>query len=279
MAVVSLQRIAQGRSGTADDKFDRSYEVVWKAITNDPQDGPYVVGNAVGLPARFAPYSYGNDVDLAALCRDLSVRQDGENRKVWIVTAKFSTKHKDDDNEADPLDRRVKSRLDFAPYQKLVTVDQNGDPIVNSAGDPYEVTVDDHRPVLVYQRNEESINVPLVIDYQNSVNADSWKGLSAGQGKLTIVYGEEQVENGTRFWPATYSIHIREEGWDFTPVDRGARIKLASGELIAARDVFQNVQGQVNLDGAGNRLAAGEDLVYLDPFQVYKRRAFSALGL
>lgn len=282
MAVVTCKRIAAGRSGNADDKFNREYKVVYQVIVNSAHDGPAVVGTATGLPARFDSYAVGNDVDLQALCTHLDVTQNGNEWKDWRVTATFRTNVSDDQNQSNPLNRPVEKWVEASDWQKPNFKNTAGDAIKNSAGQVYPgLTKDDIRETFMFERNEATVDYAKIRSYQNTVNTSTWNGCAARTCKMRITVGRRQIENGVAFYTVTYSVQYRPETWDLVLVDRGTLIKANDGTDAweVPRDEFEHDLGEVNLDGAGNRLDPSDDPEFLPAEEIYTKTNFNSLGL
>lgn len=290
MAVLWVKPIWSGRDGDADEQH-RRYTSCWRIRTTSPLDGPMTVGNAAGLPKRYEGYVFGNDSDPSALCVGLSPKQDQDDARTWIVTAKYSTDYMtgqeggDSPQDQNPLNWSTVWSVDFEEFTRATTKDKDGQPIVNSAGQLIAgIEREDSYLVLVAQKNLADLDFNFVADYNNSTNSAGYKGFGPRELKLKIRVGELAVHNGFKYYPHTFRFTIKEDKWDIDPVDRGTAVKDASGRLVVARDAFEQPLQEVNLDGAGKLLAAGQPLKYVSDFtgqstRLLKERAFAALTL
>lgn len=206
-------------------------------------------------------------------------------------------------NLSNPLADPVIERSEYEHYRKKVEYDINGSAIVNSAGDPLPLWIDDLRPVLVYIKNKATTAEidTLAEAYKNATNSDVFRGRSANTLKIvSITKGQLQERAGTQFVPMIVRIHPTEKSigslgtdrtWDVELADRGAQImethNVGTGAATVTQKVWPKVQSGtargefldlVNLNADGTRRDDG-----LPPlkktFRVYQPMPFSGLGL
>lgn len=290
MAVISFAEIWNGRRAAASlDKFiTREYTRVFRVITNDPKDEPWVVGSATGLPILFDPYQGQNGaIDLNSRALRIEPRQSEDDPYIWEVVIEYGTKFENFDpanyetgGYENPILRPPDIRWSFVSFQKPIDKDLLGNAIVNSAQDPYDppVTVDDHRPVLTYERNELVFDPELAIAYMDAVNTDVFLGALPGQAKVAGIEAVRVFEHNLFFWRVNYEIHFRREGWDLIIINRGYHY-LDAGESKAINDKFgQPVSSPKLLTAAGAVLPQGGTPTD-KTFKVYKELPFALLGL
>jgi hypothetical protein len=227
MSVVSIAPLHRGRAGDGDDKYVRNYEQTWLVITDDPTDGPCVIGNAAGLPGRY--FAYPDDPFALAIGSDVKSAGD-ETGLVWEVTLKYSTKYDVNQQQENPLDRVPRWSSGGQHFSKVAAKD-NGlansnkpKPILNLAGDAYDppAEIDDSRMVLRVVRNEPVLPLQAQMTYANAVNSDQWNGAPVRTVKVeSIESGELQNENGVQFYAVTYTFHYRPETWDLSILEQG----------------------------------------------------------
>lgn len=113
-----------------------------------------------------------------------------------------------------------------------VEEDVNGNPIVNSAGDPFDQppTITDRYWQLTVTRNEPYFNLAQAVTYQNKVNSDTVYLQGVGAGKLTagqvmcvsiLPVGDYDLDDN--FVSIAYTFWIRESGFQLRRLDIGYR--------------------------------------------------------
>lgn len=286
MAINSVKLVSAGRkaSGTIDS---RSYVVVWFVIVNSAYDGPCTVGNAPGIPLRYAPYvGYEHVADPVALCTRVEVEQDGgdgEYRK-WRVTATFDTnwgqnEQPDTENpEDDPPIFWVET--EFAT--KKVTKTWDGQDIKNAAGQLIDgLERFDAVETWVWEKNHNAINRALWNEYQNTVNNGGFHELGPKEGLLHIIVPKATYRNGVPYWRVQYRVRINKDGWPVNPRDVGTAVKNAAGKLERPVDEKGNpMDGEVPLkaDGTQQRDPTAAPR-YIGKKDLYEPKNFNSLGL
>lgn len=292
MAVTSLKENWEDRGGeysptlTINDvAANNSFGVVvhrrsWRAITNNTLDGDLTVANTVGVPAIYDPYVEPNGtVDPTCLCSRVQIKPDKMEPTLWHIQAEYRT-----DLLPNPLTRPTEIEIDFAPYQRAVQEDNAGNPITNSADDPFDPppTVDDSRVVLRFRRNEPvPSDASFYITYQDAINTDNWWGLQPKQAKVMKIKVIQQYDSLIPYVKVEYEIQVRWEGWQLLLLDKGFHvIDPTSMKQVLARDPIDGAPyaQPVLLDGTGKQLAQGGQPVYIQ-FDVYQDQAFAALHL
>ena len=141
----------------------RKYVNTLRVITNSPYVGPIQIqqfilgiGCVQGATYRFPLPEYNNpelmvgvaatEVDTGSFCQTITVAQDGEDGKQWLVTlnySSFSVNHEYGSSEVqngsiNPLESAAEAHWSSAKYEVFYPTDLNGKPYVNAAGDPLE---------------------------------------------------------------------------------------------------------------------------------------------
>ena len=177
--------------------------------------------------------------------------------------------------------------FDSEIYQELVSIDNDGKAILNSAGDPFidpPPTRDAGLLIASVQTNQSGIP-SWFLAYQNATNSVPFniEGLSVatGQGKATrFRAGARQKRGSSTFYPINFEVHLKKEGWKLEPLDQGFRERNANGEMVRIRSKGDRefVTSPVALDGAGKRLdnPTPQNAKYGD-FTVQNELAFSVL--
>lgn len=288
MSIVSVNEKA-GRRHRLNEDGEAEYTRVFSVVTSSAADGAKTVRTATGIPRRGDVYQLDGEVDFSATAKEIEPQQDTDNPRKWEVRVEYgplTSEAGGGTTETNPLLRPADISWGFTPYTRVAFRDINNKGILNSAGlyfDP-PAEVDDSRPVLSISRNEAGFNPALAIEYQDSINSDSFFGASARQVKLAGISSTRQFENNVIFWRTNYEFHFRREGWKLALLDQGRYDNLgvpimekdADGTLIQG----SHVADPVPLNGLGQRKEnpSPTNVVYLE-FDVYKERSFSALNL
>jgi hypothetical protein len=282
--IISVREVSSGRTGTVNEKGERSYTRTFQVITDSALDGPLYVRQAPGIPVRGSIYATDTEIDPGARVKSITPSQ-SDNPKVWEVRVEYSSTTEDE--QENPLERAPEISWSAAPYTRVAWKDNNGKAIVNSAGQYFDppLEVDDSRPVLTITRNEASFNPSLAIDYQDAVNSDAFLGFSPGQAKVAMIQASSATENDVFFWRVTYEFAFRREGWALSVLDQG-RYEKVSGKPVPIKEYDtagnaipgSHVTDPVPLSGGSRLDNPGPDSVQFLSFTVYKERAFSAFG-
>jgi hypothetical protein len=241
-------------------------------------------------------------------CRPESAAQ----KQQWIFTAEYSTKW-GEINENPLLDPAV-TEWSTETFQTPVAKAIDGEPILNSAGDPFDPPAekDDSRWTSVTRKNVLPTVPQWIFAYQDAVNSDTFTidGIEIGVGwaKISAIHlSEVQERNEVQYRVLTLTIHYRGEGetvgsgsgsygsgsgsdevypWELQLLDAGMREiddvgSGASGDVknIVSPGDKQEVSSPVKLDGEGHAVFSNDpdDAVYLY-FEVYRTRAFSSIA-
>ncbi len=232
-------------------------------------------------------------------------------KKHWIFTAEYSTKW-GEINENPLLDPAV-TEWSTETFQVPVAKAIDGEPILNSAGDPFDPPAekDDSRWTSVTRKNVPPTVPQWIFAYQDAVNSDTFTidGIDIGVGwaKISAIHlSEVQERNEVKYRVLTLTMHYRGEGetvgsgsgsygsgsgsdevypWELQLLDAGMREiddkgSGASGKMRNIKNPGdgQEVSAPIKLDGEGHAVFSDnpDDAVYLY-FEVYRTRAFSSI--
>jgi hypothetical protein len=257
----------------------RSYSRQFRLETTLQAEGPFAVGSDSNLPLIGSLHPE----DSGAWCTTLSV-ENTDPWKGWLVTAEYSSER--ELNETATSDAAIIT-WSSEQFQRPVIVDQDGEAIVNSAGDPFDPPhmIDDSRRVVTVTKNLATVP-SWILTYQDAVNSADFTvdGVSIAEGKAkmqSVTIGEPQSRNGNTFRTVTFSMHLEKNGWLFKPLDAGFRTKI-DGVMANVRndDDGELPALPVPLDGFGNVLVdpSPSTAIYLE-FTVYETKDFSLLPL
>lgn len=86
MAYKRFSELIDGRSGSVDQRYQRSYKRTFLVQTDSPGYGPYYAGSHPSLPLVWSTHPE----DALAYCVGFSVEQDANDGTLWRVTANYS---------------------------------------------------------------------------------------------------------------------------------------------------------------------------------------------
>ena len=185
----------------------------------------------------------------------------------------------------------IKVSFGTAKYQREITQDMRGKPIVNSVGDPFDPAMkrDDSRGVLTLVRNEPTFNSQYVQTFKDTCNQDTFLTIyKANTVKCSDVTAERDYQaDWGYYWVVTYVFEIREsitltdgtviaDGWNELLLNKGLREYDPDGGsgslmpiLIKGDPVTTPVPIGVNGDYNPNNLP------YYRAFQIYPLADFA----
>lgn len=230
MSVISSELMLNGRSGSSDEKFQRSYVAKWLVTTNNKLDGPQVVYAQAGsaspdpVPAKYSSYAVGNDVDANAYHLDNTVEPHNAGTELqWVVTVNFGPPPKGEppgERNENPLLRPPRYSIEWGNYSRPFIKDIMGNLVVNAAKQAFDPppVEEDARPILVAKKNFGTFAevVALMRTYKNATNTDNFYGAAEREAKIeSITAGDQIHENGHSYYEATIRVMFNESGEKF----------------------------------------------------------------
>lgn len=164
-------------------------------------------------------------------------------------------------------------------------VSEDEKPVANSAGQPFDppVKVPCSDVTLSITCFSARINAANTWLYFNKVNKFKFLGLwPPGWARCTRYEQTSLFEGGQTLWQTDITIQFREDGWNPIRVLDAGTVELSDPDGTGQRlraivdETGAAVTSPVPLDGFGEKLAAGEDLVYLE-FQGYYEADFKGM--
>ena len=269
------------RCGPARNELGkRSYTRIFLLETNSKTDRAYHIGSHASLPTIGATHPE----DSNAYCRSLSVDPTSPWTG-WTVTAEYNDERVL--NQDPTLDPAV-TDWDGEQYQRPLVIDEDGNLVCNSAGDPFDPPemIDDSR--LISTTIKQMATVPTwIMNYANAVNSDAFTldGLPIGIGQAKMQrprVSRQQWRNNISFREVVFTINYREEGWLSNLLDAGFRERDYTGALvnIVNSGDGEEPSGPVPFDGAGTALDNPSPTNNVNlTFRGYRRLPFSILPL
>ena len=266
------------------------------------------VKKARGVPRIGDSLGYGTD----AVCQDVRARQDAENPKVWHIEVDYlSIEAPSDNGTGGSISKEIETKMlqppkirsGFVHSEVCTNVDIYGDPVVNSAGDPFSPppTRRAHTLWIEVSRLEPDSGVIRSNRTCDAVNADQYWSCKPGEILVHDIRAERmsmQTKAGWCFyWQVVYTFYFKRGGWITSLMDTGLRQLVdkpiyysltdkrishwvPDGDVAPVLD--KNglpVTAPVRLDGKGHKLANPNDKsVFLD-FEVHVKTFFSWMNL
>lgn len=215
MAIQSIDEIFDGRGGASDVSGGRSYVRRFRVLSNTALDGPNTIKGALGVrygdrylsvnALESDKYSYVNSID---------AQQEDGDALGWIVTVSYGpfdaiTAGGGPDNN--PLLQPIDVDWDYRSQEIVAEYDDDGKPITNTAGDPFDppIVIDDPRPLLRVVRNEATYNTSLVYQYRNAVNSDPFAGWPPQMARVIKIAGKSTFHYQVGwYWIVTYEFEF-----------------------------------------------------------------------
>lgn len=272
MGYVLCVETSEGRRAQADWKFQRTYERSFKVKTDSPLFGPYYAASHPSLPLLRSSYPE----DLSALCNSLIPVQDPNDPTLWTITATYIYLTYPGEGIPDPLLRPTEYEIDGVTWPEAIWMDRSGNPIVNSAGDPFLPPLELPRAgaTIIVRYNAAAAPDATWFDAQGTLNATTMTIgpyiFTAERVKLEKVKAAIVYETASAFWRW-------EHTWTYKPMvpgtvrqahkavllDQGRR-ELISGVRVPIIDPGTGLVADqpLPLNGSGLRLPVGSPAVY-----------------
>ncbi len=295
MAITALNQVSA--SGGYTDNGGRKWTIIYKAVTDNKNDGPLTVLSNAGIPAYLSgTYAFGNDADTGAFrrsvdCELLTDPTQGGSWKVWEITVNYSTDAVESGNDANanatnPTQLSEERWWSFTRYQKSVEKDAFGEPVVNGAGDRFfDLTKQAHHISLFVKKHYNKADYKDLELDENIDHTNSKKFYDRPERSwLVSINNVREYRHGSSdYFEVTYEFEAAPPGenWDVQPANIGPRyIEAGTGTYKRFTDDegFDYGDGLGTLDAAGGKWTNSTwPILYYDgaspsagdPFQIY----------
>lgn len=199
--------------------------------------------------------------------KSLPVERNGFNS--YLVRAIYETpadgnSHPGPGAQTDPLDMPPTIYWEIGSTSEEIDRDVNGNPLTNSAGDPYTgVTREFTTYYLILEQNEASFDVDKAGDYSNYVNSHNFSitgvgTFAAGNLLCKTIAPCEPYTSGASYVRVRYTFEARVDGfkrrfrdegvyaWYSNSGDKKGQIYLKTGEQITAPVLLDGTGGVKN---------------------------------
>jgi hypothetical protein len=227
-----------------------------------------------GLPrVNVSVSSYGS-----AVCRSVDAVRRSDQRKLWDVTATFSSEVTESqggqDSSEEPTEWVPIYETKFERLQENVTKDTNGNAVANSAGQPFANGIIRSRFIPIwefYQFESATLTDEQVIERNEVVNSATFKGRPARTLLCTVMSSVVGFYYGRKLRLTRYALRYNKKNW------RDKRIDLGTLYLDGVQLKPYLVKGVVvlgGLNGSGGKVATGTKPSVLE-FALYEEVAFA----
>lgn len=189
-----------------------------------------------------------------------------------------------------PSERPINKQWNTIHYDKAVEKDLNGDPIVNSAGDPFDppLVEDFPRIGLVVTRSETDFDPQIIKYYSNKISTDSFLGFLPGEARCVEINADPYYENGESGHTVRYVFEFDCQTyapaggrWVHELLDAGGRYLDDYNVLqVATDDEGVKHGGVILLDGMGKKLPSdGSEPAQYKNYETKDKVAFGPLNI
>lgn len=264
MAVVSCKLMPTGRSLTVDEGLAFSYGLTYQVRTNNPNDDAravldgYLTASPDPGPNWMAPYIRSNGVtDGSSFARRFVCTQPRDDTPtLWTVEVGFTPLPRGEDptytlgsplqaaatitgppaqvwlppvlsgTGFHPVRGPARYRIEQRTVTRIVEADRDGNPIVNSAGQPFDEPVEEEYELEVYVfRFRVATGLAtraLNLNFTGRLNHQAYLGYPAEHLLCgPFVAGEREYAAGFSYWTVEVRLLANDKPWRREFVDRG----------------------------------------------------------
>jgi hypothetical protein len=253
----------------------------------DVSDSEVYVRNSTGHALYSAHPDQANTylVSIGVTASGETADDDGTPARLWTVDLEYGTLAAGV-VPGGPLAQPPRWSLTPYPVEEPAYVDFDGQPILNSAGDPFNppLTYERLKYTFTVTRNEASPDLGTILALSNKVNAADWLIFAAQTAKtlpIEVPAAEFDNETSTLFYPMKYSWDIDPNTWKVKVLNQGFR-ELKSGKLVQVMgDDGEPVNDPVLLDEDGLKLdyPVDDTSIVFKEFQLLETADFTAFDL
>lgn len=262
----------------------------WKVTLEDHIWGPEAAVEAVR--AQAAEIGDTHPLNAWVFLYKLTPTLAGD-RLHWDVMGEYSKGTLNIDETQNPLEAPTEVAWSSSTYTEPVTVDIEGNAIVNSAGQPFDppLTQERHPIVATIAYNSESYDPNTGLNFQDHVNDTATTianltNVPARMARILEIGAVQQYWEDITYWRVTVKVEVNNaewddgQGWDRRLLDQGIYEKDGDGKTIRMRtDDGEEVTEPLKLNGSGGKLdPQTADPVFLTR-KTFKEADFSSLKL
>lgn len=291
MAVIQVSELHDGRGGSSalqKNKGVRKHTRVFRVVTDSPFDTSYDIFSVLPSLGSVHPR------DPRAYCTDKSLTNEGFSKCVWKATLSYSTERELTEN---PLEAPAAIEWNSSATQCGFTLDSDGNPILNSAGDFFAEGVKGEKSFWTVNITKNVAIVPSwILTYADAVNsgAVTVDGVSvpAKYAKVSSIKISKTLNsNDIAYRELQIGLKLNPDKWTRRMIDQGLRYTFTDDDgNVVKTPCFDRSLAIARkpelLDGEGGMLwiALGDeeyepgDEKYLS-YDIYPLKDFSSLPL
>lgn len=285
MAVVWAREHWEGRDGSFENTRTNQLTRTWKVKTDNKYDTALVLQSHFASALSITYYA-PHPLNAFYTARRLQFTQESDSPYFWRATCTYSTEplKEDEDEPENPLERPVRISGSSELVQVFTTKDQDGKPMLNSAGDPLRpLEVDDVRGTITAAKNFAALP-SFVFQYPKRVNSSSFTipGIPFTFDARTVRcsgfrWSDPQVQNDVTFVEVAMDFSVNPDTWDIVRLDEGVYYLSGSTRTRIMIDGEPAVT-DVPLDGGGGVLVnPDEDNAVYRTWRHYPELDFNTL--
>lgn len=309
MAVVSCKLMTDGRDLEVNEDLAFTYGLTYEVRTDNPNDDARIVldGYLTALPDPgpnwMAPYVRSTGVpDLNSFARNFNCKQPrSDTPTLWHVAVRFAPLPPGQDptftlgspmlppaiisgpgphpwsppvlagTGFHPVREPAKYWIDQRTVTRIVEEDRDGNPIVNSAGQPFDEAIEEEREleVYVFTFNVASATATRELNrnFANKLNDDTYLGYAANYLLCgPFRQGQRQFAGGVSYWTVEVRLFANDKPWRREFVNRGFMHKRKGStdpDLVVASDPVTDADGAIT-----GRTATSEPVLLTDGTEV-----------
>lgn len=249
---IIVDEIKGTRRGGWSADGGRSYSLAVRVQTGDPTIGVRAALRSVGVDAgayyRFPLAGAATEWDYGVWLNSIEATDEDEDGKSWIVSLGY--KQVDWAGQAggsgggsdaagfvaNPLNIPPSVRWSSESEELACTHDRNGNPIRNSAGDPFDppLAIPVSTPVATVTRNLATFDPTWIDAFKDHVNSTAWMGFPANTVLCKDIGADRQYDaDFGYYWAVTYEFAFRpiwvdgsiiiQPGWSTQVLSAGLR--------------------------------------------------------
>lgn len=292
MAVIKVERL-RGGDATYAVPNAHSYTDTYRIYTNSDMARALVLSGAQAttaptkVPQLLDYHKDYNVTDAAAVCQQIHLRPEQEDKRIWLATCQFGPLQPNQtplDNVNSPLLKQTKWHVEWLEETAIVAKDASGVPITNTVGDEFDTPIEQPKlfMVLVAEKPYATLQeiIDLGLEYHESVNSVAFKNGPARTVRFLPIQSQQvQFENGIEYYMASLRFGFNPETWDVEVLNRGWRYRPTAGTAPVKaidKETHLPVSVPVNLAENGTLLAEGATKYYVKR-QTYKLKDYNAI--
>lgn len=296
MAVLEIRESYKDRKCAITGQLERTAERTFFGITDDAFTSAMEVIDHPDVPRWGDRYVGPDDIRTNITVAEITVDQHPDDNKTWRIVVKYTSrldthpyqgtgdsggKGGNPKEEPNPTARPPQINYSSVKRQRPLEKDTDGNPVVNSAGDPFDppLTYEEVLTGMTITANWLFFDPNLISAFTNAVNSTGWWGAAAKTWRCADLGASLEYEQGLFFYKVTGKFEYKSDKWNpvkvlnighraLDPTNPDGYLRITDGQGgTLARGL---------LDADGFQLDAGLDPTYQE-YTVYGSADFNTL--